>query len=362
MMLAKLVGATDRDRLQHIVIPLMAEGPVADIIRESGVDVDPLGMKHWTGAPAATLKLAGRFRILRPDIVQTWLYHADLVGTAAAKLAGVRRLAWNVRNSDLDLSKYSRGITTVRRLLATLSPIPDLVITNSEQGRRAHELIGYRPRRWAMIGNGFDTERFRPDPERRKAVRRALGVSGTTPLIGLPARFDPAKDHQTFFDGAVILARRRSDVRFVLVGSGLSPDNPTVTRALADRGLTDRFHLLGDRRDMESVMAALDIVSLTSVSEGFPNVLGEGMASGALCLTTNVGNAAALVGEYGTVIPARDPVALADAWGKMLALDPTEKARLSAGARLRIVENYGLAAIARQYEDVYESLVAERGP
>jgi len=357
-MLAKLLEVTDRSRFQQTVIVLRDKGELGPCIEQrTGVPVIALDMKSIFDLPRVFLRIRSILKEEKPEIVQTWLYHADLIGTLAAKAAGSPRLMWNVRCSNMNFSDYNPTMRLICRLLAYLSNVPDLVISNSMTGQKAHSKLGYRPRAWRHLPNGFDTELFRPNAERAATFRHSLGIDPSTPLIGLPARFDPMKDQNNFLNAAALLMEDHPQARFVLIGRGLTTDNTEIVSQIAEKGLEDRIYLLGERNDMEIVIAGLDIVTLCSAyGEGFPNVLGEALSCGVLCAATDVGDAAAIVGPYGRVVPSRNPEALAAAWREILALSPEAYQELSSQARKHIIEHYSLPAIGRAYAELYTSI------
>ncbi len=231
----------------------------------------------------------------------TWLYHADLMGTLAGRLAGVRRIIWNLRCSDMDFAHYAPLTRRIVTVLARLSPLPYAVATNSNAGRRAHEALGYRPKRWAYLPNGFDTNVWKPVAADRAAVRRELGFQPSDFVIGMVARVDPQKDHANFLEAARLLAARHPHLRILLVG------RETNEIAVPD-ALKPLTVALGERRDVPRIMRALDLlVSSSAYGEGFPNVIGEAMASGVPCVATDVGDAALIIGEAGRVVPLEIP-------------------------------------------------------
>jgi glycosyltransferase involved in cell wall biosynthesis len=237
----------------------------------------------------------------------------------------------------------------VRRILAAASRRPALAIANSVAGRRAHEALGYRPRRWEIVPNGFDTERFRPDPARRRAARQSLGFADAHRVIGMVARVDGMKDHAVFLDAASRVAAREPDARFVLVGAG--------TEALPlPANLAGVARALGERGAVETLLPALDLHVLASKGEGFPNALGEAMACGVPCVASDVGDAAAIIADTGSVVPPQDAPALAAAILALLARGPQELQRLGGAARARVVARYSLGAMVRRYEEIYAGL------
>jgi glycosyltransferase involved in cell wall biosynthesis len=273
------------------------------------------------------------------------------------QLGHVPHLVWNVRCSDASLSPADIAL---RRMLSWCSPVPDAVVVNSRAGQHFHERIGYRPQRWEHIPNGFDTNELRPDPEARGRIRAELAIDEETILIGLPARYHPMKDHDTFLTAAAILTATRPDVRFALLGAGIEPSNRALMKAIASRGIADRILLLGERDDMTEMYAAFDIATLCSAfGEGFPNVLGEAMASGLPCATTDIGDADELLGGTGIVVSPRDPPALAAAWRKLIDLGAEGRRLLGDQARQRIMRDYGLGSAVARYEALYGDIAAQ---
>ncbi|HEY0833603.1 MAG TPA: glycosyltransferase [Azospirillum sp.] len=362
-MLAKLVGSMDSSRFRNIVISMTDGGSIAGELSKSGVPILSLQMRRGVADPRGLTRLLHLLRQEKPDVLQTWLYHADLMGALAGRLAGVPRVVWNLRCSDMNRPDYRWLSRHLPLLLARLSGMPDAVIVNSGAGRAVHERYGYHPRAWQLIPNGFDVARFRPDPEARGRFLREHGLPDDAFLVGLPARLDPMKDHCTFLAAATDFATKHPNARFVLMGSGLQPQNAWIRRVIGACSLDDRVLLLGERRDIDRILPALDLVTLSSAfGEGFPNVLGEAMACGVPCVSTDVGDAAAIVDDTGTIVAPRDPVALAVAWQQMVALGPQGRAALGAAARRRIERHFSLSIVAAQYEAFYERITAQTGP
>jgi glycosyltransferase involved in cell wall biosynthesis len=352
--LQRLVTAP-QDDIRHRVISLTSEGELGPEIRAAGVDVAALSLTGAVGAPRAFTRLRHLLRDDKPDVLMTWLYHADFFGTVAAALGPGMQLVWNIRCADMDLSKYGYASRALPHVLARMSRRPAAVVANSEAGRQIHESYGYGPRRWEVLPNGFDMQSFRPDPSRRAATRAALGIDQAAPVIGLFARFDPMKDHATFLAAAEMVARARPDALFLLAGRGT--DTPAFNTVVDGRvELRGRLILLGERRDIPDLVAATDIVVCSSLTEGFPNTIGEGMASGVPCVSTDVGDAAALIGDTGAVVPKADPAVLAHKLEEFLDIAPQARATLGAAARRRIEEKFSLQAIVARYAALFREL------
>jgi glycosyltransferase involved in cell wall biosynthesis len=358
VMLQRLIQASDPERTSHEVVSLTELGCVADRIRELGVRTHALGMsrnRFRIPNPLKVLRLASLIRELRPHVVQTWLYHADLIGGVAAKLAGGTRIFWGIHNSTLDTIHSRRTTHWTVAVCARLSrAIPDGIVSVSRASRDLHVSGGYDPLKFTVIPNGFDLTRFRPDPAERHEARTELGLPEGAVVIGLAARMDPQKDHGTFIRAAAVLAKRRPLARFLLCGEGTTSDNPELVRDIAEHRLLDRFLLLGRRSDMPRVLNAVDVATLSSAfGEAFPLSIGEAMACGVPCVVTDLGDSAYLVGDTGRVVPPRDPDALARAWEGLVDAGLEVRRALGRAARDRVAAHFDLRRVADAYAQLY---------
>src|SRR5262245_40061979 len=156
-MLRKLVTVSDRTRFKHVVVSMLEDSTGMDAFMAEGIAVHCLGMRRGSFTPRAILRFLRLLKREAPQIVQTWLYHADLLGLATV-IASRAQLVWNIRSSFHD------GLFGLApKTCAAFSRMPSAVVVNSESGRRLHEQFGYRPRRWQRIANGFDLDVLRPD-------------------------------------------------------------------------------------------------------------------------------------------------------------------------------------------------------
>ena len=353
VMLAKLVQGMDRTRFANSVVSLTDRGQLGNQIESSGAAVHTLRIKRGRPDLRALPRLVRLFRQSRPSIVQSWLYHADLLSTLATRIVGSPSLVWNVRCANMALEHYPRQTRWVRWMLARLSRLPAAVVVNSNAGQRWHQQFGYRPRRWEVIPNGFDVAMFAPDSSARKRLREELRVPAEAVVVSLVARVDPAKDHQTFFSAASQVLHTHSTVHFLLVGKGTEQLAGEVRRWKLDGHVS----LVGHRSDVDRIMLGIDIACLSSsFGEGFPNVLGEAMACGIPCVSTDVGDARSIIGDTGLVVPVRDPTSLAHAMINLIDRGPAARATLGRAARARIETEYSLARIVDRYTALYSDL------
>lgn len=340
--------------MEHHVISLMTRGKYGPLLEEAGVPVVSMDMPRGSVTLAGLARLWRQVHNLKPDAVQTWMYHADLLGGTAAKLAGCRTIFWGIHNSVLVRGESSTGTIWVSRLCALLSRfIPKVIICCARKSAEVHAELGYDRSIMRVIPNGYDLDQFRPDAGSGRAFRRELGL-GNERLVGFVARFDSQKDHENLFGALVALRERGRSPTCLLAGAGMDNSNPALTEMLRDLGLTKQVQLLGQRGDIPALMNALDLHILSSSAEAFPNVLAEAMACATPCVSTDVGDAAEIIGDTGWIVPPRDPQSLARAIGTALeaAEGDSWNARRDA-ARQRMEHRFSIDRMAREYRSVW---------
>lgn len=346
--------------VEHIVVSLTDAGVYGDRLRAAGVAVHTLGMMRGRISLSGFMALRGLLARLRPDAVQTWMYHADLIGGLAARLAGVRALAWGIRNSGAHLQRSSRSARLVLRLCARLSAwLPAVVVCAAQDAAVRHGEQGYRTDRMVVIPNGYDLSRYAPDPAARQKMRRLWAVADEAPLLGCVARWDPLKDHANLLQALALLTRdgRHAAARCVLVGRGMSRDNAELAALLDGCGVRDQVVLAGPSDDVPAVMNALDMHVLSSCAEGFPNVVAEAMACATPCVVTDVGDAAHIVGDTGVVVPPEQPPALAAGMAAMLErIERDGRDAVGAAGRQRVLAQFDLARMVQAYTAVWRRI------
>jgi len=344
--LALLAAARKAAGAEDMVVSLIPGGALRPDLEDAGVAVHDLGMRRGRFSLAGLLRLRALIRTTRPRIVQSWMYHADLIAALGLRISGRRRetpLIWGIRCSDMKLADYGRGLRRTVRLCARYSHVPNLVVANSEAGLEVHRKMGYQPRRSQVIDNGVDTARYRPDAAARAEVRAELDIGAEVLLLAHVARVDPMKDHATLLAAMAEVP----GAELLLIGLG--------TEALATE---PGWHGLGRRGDVPRLLSACDlIVSSSAYGEGFSNALAEGMAAGLPAVATDVGDAARIVGDSGRIVAPRDTKALATAIRELTTEPADRRAERSRQARRTIEDRFSVEANIAAYESAYASLL-----
>jgi glycosyltransferase involved in cell wall biosynthesis len=356
--LHKVVSSSQAYGLTHSVVSLTG-GP--STLEAQGVPVTSLGLRRGVPDVRAVARLARLLRRDRPDVVQSWMYHADLLAGVAALVAGHIPVVWGLRHADVDPRNAKRLTRWTRSVCARLSGVlPARIVCCAESARRSHAALGYRSDRMVVIPNGFDFQRFVADPKAGARIRQELSLPDRALVVGMLARFHPDKDFPNFLAAARLVAHSNPDAVFVLAGEGVDGSNSVLSSLIDDLAIRARVRLLGLRRDVASVLSAMDVLALPSRTEAFPNVLGEAMACQVPCVATDCGDSREILGATGRIVPPRDPAALARAILELLALDAIERKALGAAALERVRERYDLRVVARRYAELYASVSESR--
>lgn len=356
--LFRLVAANQTNGYYHHVVSLMDHGIYSAPLEQIGATVHTLNLPRGRVTAAGLLRLFRLMRQIRPNVVQTWMYHSDLIGGVVARLAGIRAIAWGIRHANLDPAHNSRSTLAIVRLCALLSGwVPRKIVSCSAQATRVHQAAGYRADKFIQIPNGYNLQHLQPDAAARGAVRAELGIAHNAFVLGMVARFDVQKDHRNLVQALGLLKRRGVPFTCLLVGTGMDEANAELHGWLDAAGVAGSVKLLGPRGDVPAVMNALDVHVLSSLGEAFPNVLAEAMACGTPCVATDVGDAAVIVADHGWVVPPQDSEALADglaqAYGQFSVGGAAWQAR-QAACRAHIMANFELELMCQRYRQAWQ--------
>jgi glycosyltransferase involved in cell wall biosynthesis len=267
-------------------------------------------------------------------------------------------VVWNIRETMYDLRREKKLTALMVRLGALLSRRADAIIYNSHLAASQHAALGYDDRNAIVIPNGFDTVRFAPRPEARAIVRQQLGLPATALLVGRFGRNHPMKNFPSFLRAAAMVRAAQPRAHFVIGGPGVTSTDPTLRAMVQDLSLSGSVHFLGEVSDMPTILSAMDLVcSSSSWGEGFPNVIGESMACGVPCVTTDVGDSARVLGGAGAVVPPNDDGNLGRALAELLETTAEHRRTLGEYGRSRITQEYSLGKIAGQYDELYSRLL-----
>jgi glycosyltransferase involved in cell wall biosynthesis len=362
--LYRLCLADTGGRHRHAVISLTVRGTHAAALERAGIRVVDLGINSFLSAITGVWRLRKLLKILKPDVVQTWMYHADLIGGIAARLAGIRSVVWGIRNTAPVEPVMKLSTRLVINACARFSRfVPMRIVVCAVNSIDAHSDIGYQREKMVVIQNGIDETQFYREDAKRSRWRNDARLHPHELLLGMVARHSPQKDHRNLLEALKILTERGTAFRCVLVGSGMDENNNEAVSWIEVSGLSEHVTLMGMRTDVADVMRALDVHILSSRIEGFPNVLAEAMACGTPCVSTDVGDAEYIVGDHGWLVPKGDPIALADAISEALSElqgSPERWQQRRSDCENHIRENFGLQRMVDEFSATWAAVAQVR--
>lgn len=338
---------------KHIVISLMDEGKYGKVLEDAEVSVYYLNLNPSNIDFKKIIKLYNLIKKINPSIVQTWMYHADLLGGITAKLAGVPKIYWGIRHSNLEKGNIKKSTYFIMKICAVLSSlIPKKIISCSREAIYSHISQGYKKDKFELIQNGYDLDKFRPNKDLK------IKFDFDKPIIAMVARYDIQKDHKNLFKALSILKDKDIHIHTILVGTGMTKDNKELLSLIStyNLDLEKDLTLYGRCDDIPALMNSIDLHVLSSLGEAFPNVLAEAMACGVPCVSTDVGDAQEIVNKYGWIVPARNPVQLAEAINIALSelkSKPNKWAVRKNNCVIHIQDNFEIHTMVKKFYHVW---------
>jgi glycosyltransferase involved in cell wall biosynthesis len=337
---------------KHIVISFKKYGKYSSLLNKLGIEVYCLNANFFS--IHKFFFLIKLLQSLKPDIVQTWLVHADLIGSIAARLAGIKKILWNVRYSNIDIDKSKLTTVLIIKILAKLSYIiPETIVIVSKKAKKIYESKGYDKRKLKFIPNGYDLSTLKVSKSQKIYFQKKIKIKKQIPLIGYVARYDPLKDHLNLLNALSLIRLKGKDFFCILVGSNINK-NKILINEIKKLKLDNYISLLGPVNNVSKIMNLLDIHVQSSASEGFPNVVAEAMAHKTPCVVTNVGDSSYIVGQTGWVVPSNNSVKLAKAIEKAFNEMGTKNWNKKCNvARIRIKQKFSLSKMIKSYNKVW---------
>ncbi len=341
---------------KHFVISLKGPGKYFSLLNKIGIKVYCLNFNFFS--IFKFISLVKLLRILKPNVVQTWLVHADFIGGIAARVAGITNIIWNIRYSNIEIGRAKFTTILIIRILSIMSYfIPRVILTVSKKAKKIYEKIGYNNKIIKFIPNGYDLSILKINKNQRIKFRKKIKIKKETPLIGKVARYDPQKDHLNLLSALSLIKSKNINFYCVLIGFNIDQKNITLMSEIKRLKLSKNVKLMGQNNNIPEVMNGLDLHILSSrYGEGFPNVVAESMACGTPCVATDIGDSKLIIGKTGWVVPPRNSFKLAKSIENALNEKDTIKwSKRCKNVRLRIKKNFSIGNMIKSYNKVWIS-------
>ncbi|MEW6451037.1 MAG: glycosyltransferase [Pseudomonadota bacterium] len=343
------------------VVVLYGGAPMESELAGSGVrlvSIDKAGRWDILGP---LLRLRKVLHAERPDIIYSFQPTQTVLSALFAGSGGrCGRLVFGIRAAYMHTPSYDWATWLSYRLETSLSRRAAAIVSNSYAGGAEAVERGMAAERVFVIPNGIDTDRLQPDAQAGRSFRKTWNIPPEAFVVGMVARLDPMKDHETFLSAAARFVVEHSDAIVVCVGDGPQHYRRQLEQRAISLGLADHIRWVGESKDVLGAYNAFDIATLSSAfGEGFPNVVAEAMACGVPIVVTDCGDAGLIVGNIGEAVPSRQPDSLYAAWSKLrqrMARDSS----IGATGREAIVADYSVIEMVRRTELLFSALCGDQ--
>lgn len=340
------------------VVTMYDHGAIAEDLRRNDIRVFSLNKQHRWQFLRPLFRLRSLVKKIDPDVLHSYGPEVNIFALFDRLISGKYRLVWGVRNAGLNRKMYGRFEQLLYKAECRLSKIPELIIANSDAGKKLSVTDGFSPERLVVIKNGIDTEKNYPDLLLRKAQRTKWAVDDKKKVIGLIGRIDPQKDHKNFISAIAQLPdQQKEDIKVVCAGYRNETQISDLRAFARDLQLEEKFIWEKHDRRVVKILNGLDILISASNAEGFSNILAEGLAVGLPCVATDVGDSKSIVREFGLIVPAADPAALSSAITEVLANPAFFSNVFAQTAREHIVRNFSVEALGQRTETALKAII-----
>lgn len=345
---------------ENIIISLKDKGKYGPLLEDIGIKVFCLNIS-WN-----PISLFGLIKLLfiivrsKPDLVQTWMYHANLIGGLASKLLGYKKVFWNIRHSNFIFRNTKITTILVVKICAMLSKfIPIKIIYCAHEAQRVHINFGFSALKSEVIHNGYELTDFKMDNNLRNLLRKEFNIDQNEIVIGMVGRYHPQKDHLNLINALALLKNHGYSFKVLLVGNGMEINNLKINEYLKIKNLYKETLLIGPRSDMPKIMNSLDIhVLSSSYGEGFSNVIAESMACGIPNISTDIGDSSLIISNTGWIVPPKNYELLEE---KLICAineitkNPDKWYKRKNLCREKITKNFNINVISKFYNQLWKN-------
>lgn len=347
----QLATGLDRNRFCVRVVslkprPEAQRDRLARWLADAGIETHFLNAASTAGGPKTLLKLRRLLRDHPTDVLQTFLFHSNVLGPLAAKLAGVPHVVTGLR-----VAEWERRLRLKIEAAAAKLAEAHVCVSQTVADFAWHKM-GLSPDRLIVIPNGVDPNRF-------EAVVPAdlghLGIASPRRLLVCVGRLDRQKGIDRLIDVGPQLFEQLPEHDLLLVGDG--PERGSIEAQARKNGISHRVHTVGWQEYVPGILTASDMLLLPSRWEGMPNVVLEAMASGLPVVAMEVEGVSEILGEGGRtqIVPREDTQSMLERVVSLVS-DPKEMKRLGSHNQSRAVEKFGWQVVVDKYAKLYETL------
>ncbi len=354
----KILSDLNNRKFKHRIITLFELGFLAKDFKNVGIEVETLNIPKSFSlfkAIISILKLVKKIKSIKPVAIHTWLYHSNNLINMLSLFFRNTPVINSIRHGNPNKGSFKTRISAI--FGAFISRISNNTqVYCSKNSLISHLSYNYPNEKSVVINNGFIV----PDIDKRQSkanIRAKYNIPNDYKIIINVGRYSPEKDYLTLLEAMKLAFDKYSNVVLILCGKGLDDTNQEIIDIADKLSIRKHIRLLGNKSNIEKLMAGADFLVSSSYSEAFPNVIVEAMSVGTPCISTNAGESANIIGNTGLVVPVRDVLELSKAIIKFLNIDDENIISMGIKAKERIAQNYSLKKCLNKYEKLYESII-----
>ncbi len=350
IVLYNLVKEIDKERFEPIMISILSLTEVGEKIKKSGIPVLSLNAKFKFN-PFIFFRLLSILKKEKPIILHTFLFHTDFLGRIVGKFCKVPIIISSIRNEYI-------GGSLRERLLQFTDKFADVVVIVSQKVEE--KMIKARvvsPQKSIVIYNGIDINKFKfQDEEKRKEIREKFNLKESNKVLISVGRLFKAKGYPYLIEAIKILKEKYPEIVLLILGEG--EEREKLEKLIRKDNLDKNIFLLGRKENVADFLNVADVFVLSSLWEGFPNVILEAMACGLPVVATNVGGVEEIIEDNvsGFLVEPKNPSALAKKIEFVLNLNSGKRKEIGKKGRKTIEEKFSLGKMIKSYENLYEKL------
>lgn len=357
LVLFRLLSAQKENANNISVITLKAGGALALELQRLGFTVHTLNVTGLSSLLLSVFKLAKILKSIQPDIVQSWLYHADFITALSSFYWRAPHYVWGIHTCQLPKGKVATW--AIMKACAWLSHVvPGKIVCVAEAARQLHLTHGYSAEKFVVIPNGFSLSDYKAKPGQRELLRQEFGIAPSAIVVGIVARWHPDKGQDVMLKAISKIQQNYADVIFLMVGRGCDNDNQELVTLKSHCVYPDNILAVGERSDIPAILNSMDIFCMPSRTEAFPLALGEAMCAALPVVATAVGDVEYMTGNLVGLALPDDADALATRLTQILALTPAQQTELGQALLARVSTLFSIETMVARYQKLYAELLA----
>lgn len=342
----------------HIVISIKDKGFYGDKLAENNIKVITLNLRNYVFIIPILFKIKNILVNEKPDVIHSWMYLSNLIAGFIGYFLKIKNIIWSVHGSvHLPSTKISTFIIIL--MCSFLSwIIPNHIVFVSNYSIKRHLKLGFCKNKIRLITNGFTIKDEVNIYRNREFLEREFSILKDFKIFAMISRYHPVKDFKTLLLSLKKLKENFKNFKCLLIGHNIY-QNKELEFLVNSYQLNTNVLLVGEIRDITSLMSGFDLLFLSSLSESFPNVIIEAMANGTPCISTNVGDISLIIDdETGWVIPKSNPQAFSRSI--LLAINEMDNKFLWNERRLKCISkiknNYSFEKMNNKYVELWENI------